>query len=421
VTPPPSFSQLFYIALTKSLNNGYQDYYYLSEIVEALGEYKLVEIKKGKPPKFSKKSYHAVNALNEIFSRWMLYLNLVTYSKDDNRIVNTNLIELLLSKGVTFENIKKLPSYSNFINFFSFHYALNQYSYLENSFNEGEYIDLEQSLNNVLYGDSGDPILNCFLNELKSRLRFNLNHYERFSYIPNLKKESLSPLNRLKVACEIRVLANIINNESPKTMLEELDNDFQLIRQDAPYHLNHLKFNDSISNTPAHLTRIEHETFETKVLKRIKQMSPTQFEHFAPSLIKSKYGAENIEFIHNGKVGDGGIDGILRTKKAIGDSFDEYYIQCKRYNATSIGIRELRDFIGAMAGYEAVNGIFITTSYFTKSAIEYINSLPKYDITLINGEQLVNDVIEFKIGLKTIPQAILYEIDNDFFNKFPIS
>ncbi|MNT85506.1 hypothetical protein D3C72_2256820 [compost metagenome] len=74
-----------------------------------------------------------------------------------------------------------------------------------------------------------------------------------------------------------------------------------------------------------------------------------------------------------------------------------------------------------MAGYEAVNGIFITTSYFTKSAIEYINSLPKYDITLINGEQLVNDVIEFKIGLKTIPQAILYEFDNDFFNKFPIS
>lgn len=45
MTPPPSFSQLFYIALTKSLNNGYQDYY-LSEIVEALGEYKLVEIKK---------------------------------------------------------------------------------------------------------------------------------------------------------------------------------------------------------------------------------------------------------------------------------------------------------------------------------------------------------------------------------------
>lgn len=128
----------------------------------------------------------------------MLYLNLVTYSKDDNRIVNTNLIELLLSKGVTFENIKKLPSYSNFINFFSFHYALNQYSYLENSFNEGEYIDLEQSLNNVLYGDSGDPILNCFLNELKSRLRFNLNHYERFSYIPNLKKKAYLPLIGLK-------------------------------------------------------------------------------------------------------------------------------------------------------------------------------------------------------------------------------
>lgn len=126
MTPPPSFSELFTIALTKSLNNGYQDYYYLSEISEILGQYKLIEIKKGKPPKFSKKTYHALSALNEIFSQWMQYLNLVTYSKDNNRIINEELINSLISNGVTFKNIKKLPNYNNFINFFSFHYALNQ-------------------------------------------------------------------------------------------------------------------------------------------------------------------------------------------------------------------------------------------------------------------------------------------------------
>lgn len=148
-------------------------------------------------------------------------------------------------------------------------------------------------------------------------------------------------------------------------------------------------------------------------------MSPTQFEHFAPNLIKSKYGEENIVFIHNGQVGDGGIDGILKAKKTIGDSFDEYFIQCKRYDITSIGARELRDFIGAMAGYDAQNGIFITTSYFTKPAIDYIDSLSKHDITLIDGEQLVQDVIKYKIGIKELPQTPIYEIDEDYFNKFP--
>ena len=122
-----------------------------------------------------------------------------------------------------------------------------------------------------------------------------------------------------------------------------------------------------------------------RILLRIKALTPTQFEHFAPSLIKAIYDDKD-EFVttHNGKVGDGGIDAVLKVKKKIGAGVDEYFIQCKRYDKTSIGRPELQGFAGAMLGRNAKNGIFITTSYFTKDAKSYIESL-EYFPTLINA------------------------------------
>ncbi len=420
MTSPPSFSQLFTVALTKSLNNGYQDYYYLSEISEILGEYKLIEIKKGNPPKFNKKTYHVLSALNEIFSQWMQYLNLVTNSKDNKRIVNKELINSLISNGVNFNNIKKLPNYNNFINFFSFHYALNQYNHFENFFNDGGYIELEQNLNNALYGECGDPILNNFLNELKSRLAFNLNHYDLFSYIPNMTKENMSVLNKIDIPSEILRLVEHIKIEKSKTILEELDYDFQLTRQDAPYHLSSVRLNEApVLVKSLQIPEMEEDTIEGRILKRIKQLSPTQFEHFSIEFIKNIIGSNNIKSIHNGQVGDGGIDGIVKIKKPLGSNYEEYYIQCKRYDKTSIGRPELQSFIGAMVGHNAKNGVFITTSYFTKQGIEYIESLPQHDIMLINGKQLIKDILDNKIGLKEIPQQPILDIDEEFFNQFP--
>jgi restriction endonuclease Mrr len=50
---------------------------------------------------------------------------------------------------------------------------------------------------------------------------------------------------------------------------------------------------------------------------------------------------------------------------------------------------ELHKFVGALAGQGAKKGIFITTSNFTKEALDYT---PKNEtkIVLIDGEQLLN-------------------------------
>ena len=157
-----------------------------------------------------------------------------------------------------------------------------------------------------------------------------------------------------------------------------------------------------------------------RILLRIKALTPTQFEHFAPSLIKAIYDDKD-EFVttHNGKVGDGGIDAVLKVKKKIGAGVDEYFIQCKRYDKTGVSGNDIQAFYGAMRCNSSNYGVFITTSHFTKGAEKAIHLL-KNDCTIIkiDGEELVNYMLKHKIGIKEIPQNPIFEIDEEFFSQF---
>lgn len=62
-----------------------------------------------------------------------------------------------------------------------------------------------------------------------------------------------------------------------------------------------------------------------------------------------------------------------------------------------------------------MKGIFITTSTFSETAIQYANDLVSKKIILIDGIQLANYMIEFNLGVST---DIVYEIkriDSDYF------
>ena len=48
----------------------------------------------------------------------------------------------------------------------------------------------------------------------------------------------------------------------------------------------------------------------------------------------------------------------------------------------------------------------------------HIQSLSNHHIELINGEQLVQNIIEHKLGIKEIPQQPIFEIDEGFFGLF---
>ena len=81
-----------------------------------------------------------------------------------------------------------------------------------------------------------------------------------------------------------------------------------------------------------------------------------------------------------------------------------------------MGRPELHKFVGALAGQGAKKGIFITASNFTKEAKDYI---PKNEskIILIDGEQLVQLMIDYSIGCTILHTYELQKIDNSYFDE----
>ena len=56
----------------------------------------------------------------------------------------------------------------------------------------------------------------------------------------------------------------------------------------------------------------------------------------------------------------------------------------------------------------------ITTGTFTKAAREEANKPGKQQIDLIDGEEFINKIVEYGIGVREVKA---YEIDEEFFKK----
>ena len=156
------------------------------------------------------------------------------------------------------------------------------------------------------------------------------------------------------------------------------------------------------------------KTLAQDLIHRIITLSPVFFEKLVVELlVKMGYGGSiNDAGKAIGKSGDEGIDGTIKEDRL---GLDIIYIQAKRWQPGNIvGRPEIHKFVGALAGQGAKKGIFITTSSFTKDAIEYA---PKNEtkIVLIDGVQLAQLMIDFNIGVSPVNIYELKRIDNDYF------
>ena len=79
-----------------------------------------------------------------------------------------------------------------------------------------------------------------------------------------------------------------------------------------------------------------------------------------------------------------------------------------------MGRPEIQKFAGALQGQRARKGIFITTSNFTKDALDYVKTIES-KIILIDGEELADLMIAHNVGVS--PSAIyeVKKIDSDYF------
>lgn len=169
--------------------------------------------------------------------------------------------------------------------------------------------------------------------------------------------------------------------------------------------------------SPEELIGAAYEEVEAElkeqILERILQNSPAFFEDLVVKLLSGMgYGRPDSLAEVMGKVGDGGVDGIIHQDKL---GLDVVYIQAKRYAPdNTVGRPELQAFVGTLAGVSAHKGVFVTTSRFSPRALEYLRTVNARVIT-IDGQRLVELMIETGVGVRTRKIFKLHRVDEDFF------
>lgn len=158
------------------------------------------------------------------------------------------------------------------------------------------------------------------------------------------------------------------------------------------------------------------KSLASELLNSVVELSPAFFERLVVELlVKMGYGGSIKDAGKAiGKSGDEGIDGTIKEDKL---GLDIIYIQAKRWKPGNIvGRPELQKFVGALAGQGAKKGIFITTSNFTKEALDYT---PRNEtkIVLIDGEQLAQLMIDYNLGCTTQQTYELKKLDSDYFGE----
>ena len=152
----------------------------------------------------------------------------------------------------------------------------------------------------------------------------------------------------------------------------------------------------------------ELEPWRTELAETLHSMDPYAFERLSMLLLR-ECGFSQVSVTK--KSGDGGIDG--KGKLRINGIFSfNVAFQCKRF-VGSVSAGDIRDFRGSLTT-DIEKGVFITTGTFTKAAREEASNAGKQQIDLIDGEEFINKLIEYRLGVR---EKTIYEVDKSFFEK----
>ncbi len=151
----------------------------------------------------------------------------------------------------------------------------------------------------------------------------------------------------------------------------------------------------------------------SELLDKIKNAPAAFFEKLVVELLVAMgYGGSLRDAGQAiGQSGDEGIDGIIKEDKL---GLDAVYIQAKRWGDTVAGSKTIREFVGSLVGQRTRKGVLITTSRFTKDALEFVNKIEQ-KVVLIDGTQLAQYMIDYNIGVVEQERYIVKKVDLDYF------
>lgn len=210
-----------------------------------------------------------------------------------------------------------------------------------------------------------------------------------------------SPVKHFKVVKQTGHVNYYLLNESNNSALRTIEiknNEKELLPEEKMIKA----FNDHVTNV------------KQQLIDEILNSNPAFFEQLVSDLlIKMGYGYDESASRVVGGSNDGGIDCIIDEDKL---GLDKINIQAKRYAKDNVvGRPVLQMFVGAMQNVQ--KGVFITTSSFSKQAIEYAGKQQQKNLKLIDGSMLADLMVKYEVGVTSIKSFSTYKIDKDYFSE----
>ncbi|MCZ7543301.1 MAG: restriction endonuclease [Anaerolineae bacterium] len=150
-----------------------------------------------------------------------------------------------------------------------------------------------------------------------------------------------------------------------------------------------------VTTTSSDLRRLidaQNDDVRAKIAGALSGIDPYQLEHIIGTLLQAM-GYENVKVTQRG--GDGGIDVVGDIR--VGITHVREVVQVKRYKS-NIQRKVLDQLRGSLHRFKAYRGTIITTGGFAKGAKDAAFEPGVPPITLIDGDRLVELLVEHNIG-----------------------
>jgi len=241
----------------------------------------------------------------------------------------------------------------------------------------------------------------------------HLSFKEAASQILKLVNEPLSAQEIIDIALQKGILSS--EGKTPEaTMAAQLYLDIKNNENSRFKKVGKGKFSlkEQIDSPKSPLLLIEKQNLLVKetLKKCLYEIDPFQFEFLVGDLLK-EIGYEDVEVTK--RSGDKGID-INANLTMEGLTNVKTIIQVKRFKK---GNNIQGKVIAQLRGSAEVDqrGLVITTSDFTKAAIEESKAPNKMPVALVNGERLIELLIKYGVGVKK-EIVSLYSFDDEYFD-----
>lgn len=162
---------------------------------------------------------------------------------------------------------------------------------------------------------------------------------------------------------------------------------------------------------------VVRQSLASEIADALQGVSWSRFEQIVIDLLLALgYGGSRAGAGHAfRKGGDEGVDGVINEDRL---GLSKIYVQAKRYAPDRrISRPDVQAFVGSLIGQKARQGVFITTSAFTREALNYVERLSDQQVVLIDGELLAEYMMDHNVGVTEKNRFVMKRLDSGYFEE----